>query len=83
MIGQKAKLFSAIIFACLLAFSLIGLTYLVFPERTNQMPPPLPEPSRFAQISIAIYWIGITALVTAAIIGLFVLVTRVKRHPKN
>jgi hypothetical protein len=80
MIGPKVKLFSAVIFACSLVLLLLGLTYLVFPERTGKMPPPLPEPSTFAQISIAIYWIGITAVITLSVVGLFFLLKSLRRH---
>jgi hypothetical protein len=83
VIGQRTKLFGAIILAPILAFSLIGLTYLVFPDQTNQMPIPLPDLSRSVQISIAIYWVGITAIITIAIVGILMVAQRIRRKSSD
>jgi ABC-type microcin C transport system permease subunit YejE len=79
VVGQRKKLFGAIILAVILAFSLIGLTYLVFPDKTNQMPIPLPDLSTSVQISMAIYWLGVTAIVAIAIVGVLLVVQRIRR----
>jgi uncharacterized membrane protein len=83
VIGQRTKLFGAIILAPILAFSLIGLTYLVFPDQTNQMPIPLPNPSTSVQISMAINWLGVTAIVAIAIAGVLVVAQRIRRKTSD
>jgi hypothetical protein len=76
VIGQKAKLLTAIILAPALAISLLEISYLLIPE---QVPIPLPEPSMFNQLFGAILWIGIAALIAVAVVGSTLAISRVRR----
>lgn len=76
VIGQKAKLLTAIILAPALAISLLEISYLLIPE---QMPIPMPEPSMLNQIFGAILWIGIAALIAVAVVGTTLVINRVRR----
>ncbi len=79
MIGQKARLLIAAVSAILIAFLLVGITYLVFPEQTDQMPIPVPEPSMSAQVFGAIFWIAITTIVAFTVVGTILIIGKIRR----
>ncbi len=75
--GQKARLFIAAASGVLVAFLLVGLTYIVFPER-NTMPIPMPMPSVSVQIYMAIYWLVIAIIIAVLIVGTAVLIGKIR-----
>lgn len=80
---QKAKMLIALIIAPILALSLLGTSYILFPDRTDQMPPPLPEPEIPLHIFSALLWIGIAAAITISIVGVVSVFMKRKTFAKN
>jgi hypothetical protein len=78
-----------VIFAILLAFSLLGISYVLFPDQTSQQPPtpmPISEPEPLLnQLLWTIQWLGIAALITVSIVGAVILTKRImsNRKPKH
>jgi hypothetical protein len=82
-VRQNAKLLIAFILAPALALSLLGTSYILFPDRTDQMPEPIPEPSMFVQISSALFWIGIALAIAVSVAGVILFVGRVQRKKES
>ncbi len=74
---------AAAVLAVTLAFLLVGISYILFPEQTSQQPTPMPtsKPEPLAeQIVWAIGWIGLAACITSAIVGAMLLLNRMNRR---
>jgi len=79
--GQKTKMAKVVILAILLAFLLVGISYLLFPDQTSQQPPtpmPISKPEPLLdQILWTIQWLGLAALITITIVGVVLLTNRI------
>lgn len=83
LIGQKMKMAAAAVLAVALAFLLVGISYILFPEQTSQQPTPMPTPKPeplAEQIVWAIGWIGLAACIASAIVGAGLLLNRMNRR---
>ena len=89
LIGQKMKMAAAAVLAVALAFLLVGMSYILFPEQTSQEPPtpiPIPKPEPLLdQILWAIQWIGLAAFIAITVVGAVLLMNRIrgKKTPKD
>jgi uncharacterized membrane protein len=69
----------AVIAAISVGFLLLGITYVLFPNKTSAMPPPMPFPNWFDQIFPAVLWMGLAAFIAIIAVGAILLINRVKR----
>ncbi|MEM2081496.1 MAG: hypothetical protein QW744_04405 [Candidatus Bathyarchaeia archaeon] len=88
MIGQKMTMAAAAVLAVALAFLLVGMSYILFPEQTSQeqTPMPIPKPQPLLdQILWAIQWIGLAAFIAITVVGAVLLMNRIrsKKTPKS
>lgn len=88
LIGQKMTMVAAAVLAVALAFLLVGMSYILFPEQTSQEPTPMPIPKPeplLDQILWAIQWIGLAAFIAIAAVGALRLINRIrsKKTPKH
>ena len=79
--GQKTKMAAAVILAILLAFLLVGISYIFFANPTSQQPDsnkviPIREPL-IDQLLWAIQWIGLAALTSIAVVGTVLFINRI------
>ncbi len=77
----EAKMVIMVIVATLSAFLLLGLSYIIFPDKPIEQPP-IPQPtsspeSLLSQILWALQWIGVAAIVSASFVGAFLLINRI------
>lgn len=79
----------AAVLAVALAFLLVGMSYLLFPDQTSQEPPigiPIPKPEPVIdQVFWAIQWIGLAAFIAIAAAGTILLINQIKskKTPKR
>jgi ABC-type antimicrobial peptide transport system permease subunit len=79
MLGQKARMVLAAIGALLLSLLLVGISYLLAPNKSSQTPLPIPIPSIINQIFAAILWIALAAVLAIIIIAIAFMINRIKR----
>lgn len=88
LIRQKMTMAAAAVLAVALAFLLLGMSYILFPEQTSQEPTPMPIPKPeplLDQILWAIQWIGLAAFIAITAVGALLLINRIrsKKTPKH
>lgn len=69
----------AAVAAILLGLLLLGISYFLTPDQSNQKPLPMPVPSTLNQIFMALLWIGFAALIAFTIVVLALLINRIRR----
>ena len=82
MTGQKTIAAAAIVLAVVLAFLMVGISYVLFPDVTSEEPPvPMPtsKPETLAeQILGALPWIGLAACTASIAVGAMLLVGKIR-----
>ena len=83
--GQKTIAAAAIVLAVVLAFLMVGISYVLFPDVTSEEPPvPMPtsKPETLAeQILGALPWIGLAACAASIVVGAMLLISKIRtRH---
>jgi amino acid transporter len=82
--GQKTMVATAVVLAVVLAFLMVGISYVLFPEPASEGPPiPMPtsKPETIAeQIFGALPWIGLAACTASIVVGLMLLISRIRRR---
>jgi uncharacterized membrane protein len=73
----------AVILATLLGLFLTGIFILLPNQTQDQMPIPRPSPSVLEQISWAMLWIGLAALIALIIVSVIMLINRVIRKERS
>ncbi len=68
----------AAIAALLLSLLLLEISYLLFPNKSSQTPLPMPLPSMLNQIIVAIFWIGLAAVLAIIIVATVFLINWIK-----
>jgi ABC-type sugar transport system permease subunit len=76
--GQKTKMGLAAVAALVLSLLLVGISYLLVPNKSSQTPLPMPVPSIINQILVAISWIGLAAALAIIIVATVFLINRIK-----
>jgi hypothetical protein len=73
---------AAVVLAVVLTFLLIGVSYVLFPEPASEGPPiPMPtsKPETLAdQVFGALPWIGLAACTAGIVVGLMLLISRIR-----
>jgi TRAP-type C4-dicarboxylate transport system permease small subunit len=64
--------------AILLGFLMYGISYLLTPKTSNQVPTPTPPTSMVDEIFGAILWICLAALLAFCIVGVALLINRMR-----
>jgi hypothetical protein len=80
---QKVTIAEAVVLAVLLAFLLVGVSFILLPDQTSQpiTPTPIPKPEPLLnQILWAFQWIGLAALVAISAVGAVLLINRVRHR---
>jgi hypothetical protein len=78
MLTLRKQLALATIAAILTGLLLLGISYILTPYTlSGQMP--LPVPSTTYQIFIAFLWLGLAALIAVSIVGLGIVISRMKQ----
>ena len=89
MTGQKTIAAAAIVLAVVLAFLMVGVSYVLFPDVTSdEQPVPMPtsKPETLAeQILGALPWIGLAACTASIVVGAMLLISKLKtrRTPES
>ena len=81
MIAQKGKIGAAIVLGALLAFSLFGISYVLFPHQNpTPIPGSRPGDSLIDQILNAFLWIGLAAVIAVMVVGVVLLANRTRER---
>jgi hypothetical protein len=87
--GQKTIAAAAIVLAVVLAFLMVGVSYVLFPDPSSEGPPiPMPtsKPETIAdQVFVALPWIGLAACTASIVVGAMLLISKLKtrRTPES
>jgi hypothetical protein len=83
VIGQKTIAATAIVIAVVLAFVLVGVSYVLYPDVASEEPPiPMPtsKPETLTeQIFGALPWLGVAACTASIAAGSLILINRVRK----
>jgi len=70
----------AVLAAIAVGFLVLTVTYIIFPNQKPGKPPNgTPTPDMLNQIFSALFWIGLAAFIAIAIVGILLLISRVRR----
>lgn len=85
MLTIKTQMALATVAAILTGLLLLGISYILTPYTLSNGQMPLPVPSTTYQIFIAFLWLGVAALIAVSIVGLGIVINRIKqkRTPKD
>jgi hypothetical protein len=67
----------AVVAAVLLGFLMYGISYLLIPKKSNQVPSPIPPTSMIDSVFGALLWVGLAALLAFTVVAVGILITRV------
>jgi amino acid transporter len=80
--GQKTIAAAAVVLAVVLAFLMVGVSYVLFPDIPSEEPPiPMPtsKPETLTeQIFSALPWIGLAACTASIAVGTMLLISKIR-----
>jgi hypothetical protein len=82
-VQKRVPVIVAAILAVLLAFLLLGVSYILFPNQTSQpiIPTPIPKPEPLLNQALwTIQWLGVAALIALSAVGALLLISRMKNR---
>ncbi len=79
MLSIKIQMALATVAAILSGLLVLGVSYLFTPYPLSNGQMPIPEPSTSYQIFMGFIWIGLAALIAFSIVGLGVVINRIRQ----